>query len=122
MKKNSIFQVPAVIGKIETMSRNSLRLKIDTQENLTSEEIKRLFELREKLGYLTFNVEVIEAQDIVDLPKLDSSDYEDGKTPSQRFRAVLFRIWEQKGKKGVFNEYYNSCMELLINKYKDKLE
>ncbi len=120
--KKQIFQVPAMIGKIETMSKNSLRLKVDTQENLSSEEIKRLFELREKLGHFTFSVEVIEAQDLVDLPKLDSSDYEDGKTPSQRFRCVLFRLWEQNGKKGVFNEYYNSCMEILINKYKDKLE
>lgn len=117
-----IFQVPAIIGKIETMGGNSLRLKVDTQEGLSSEEIKRLFDLREKLGYFTFNIEIIEAQDIINLPKLDSSNYESGKTPGQRLRAVMFRIWEQKGKQGTFNDYYNNCMEVLVNTYKNKLE
>ena len=50
-------------------------------------------------------------------------EFEDtGKPPSQRLRAVLYRLWEQtpEGYK-VFNDFYIAKMEKLIEHFKEKL-
>jgi hypothetical protein len=50
-------------------------------------------------------------------------DFEDGtKSPAQRLRGVFFRLWQQN-KEGyeIFNDFYNSKMEVLLNHYKDQL-
>lgn len=46
----------------------------------------------------------------------------EGKTPSQRLRAVLFVLWKQKGEKGIFDNFYRTAMEAAINRVKDQLE
>ena len=43
------------------------------------------------------------------------------KTPSQKMRAVIFRLWEQSGKKVDQDEYYEIVMEKLIEQLKSKL-
>lgn len=48
------------------------------------------------------------------------------KTPSQRLRAVIYRLWEQSGKQGGRpkldqDEYYEIIMEKLIEQLKSKL-
>ena len=43
------------------------------------------------------------------------------KTPSQRLRAVIFVWWQQEGKDGDFEVFYNSKMEQLIDFCKAKL-
>lgn len=47
---------------------------------------------------------------------------DDGKSPSQRLRAVLFVWWEQKGRPDDFEVFYRMKMEQLINVVKNKLE
>lgn len=117
---NQIFQVPATISKIETMM-HGLKLRIDTQENISPEAMKRLFELRDKLGWFTFNVHQIDPEDIIDLPPLKKIEKNE-KTPSERLRAVIYRLWE-KDKRGhdSADDHYRFMMEGLINYYKEKL-
>lgn len=43
------------------------------------------------------------------------------KTQSQKMRAVIFILWEQKGSKGNFEDFYFRYTELIINKIKEKL-
>lgn len=45
----------------------------------------------------------------------------DTKTPSQRLRAVLFVLWKQAIDDGDFDGFYKKQMEIIINRYKDKL-
>lgn len=118
---SDIFQVPATIEKIETMA-NGLRLRIDTQENLSPEAIHRLMGLYNKLGWFTFNVHLIEAEDLVNLPPLKKSGV-DVKTPSQRLRSVFYRMWQQNSMGyASSDDHYAYMMEKLIDFYKDKLE
>ena len=112
-----IFQVPATIEKIETMG-HGLRLKIDTQETVTADDAHRLFAMLNKIGWFSFNVHQIEAEDIVDLPPLVKQDK---KTKSQQLRAVIFRLWEQDKKGMEFDAYYDAAMDKLIDHYKGKL-
>lgn len=47
---------------------------------------------------------------------------EDGKTQSQRLRAVLFRNWEMDQEGRDFDSYYKEKMDKIINHYKSKLD
>jgi hypothetical protein len=120
MSEDRIFQVPSYITKIGTMA-NSLRIIVDTMETISGEAMERLFALYNKPGWMTFNVRPIEAQDIIDLPPVKAQAGQ--KTPSQRLRAVLYRVWQQDGKGFAdFEAYYQAMMEKLIEFYKGKIE
>ena len=113
-----IFQIPATISKINTMAHKSLRLHIDTQEEVSPEAMSKLMDLFDKIGWFTFNVQEIKADDLLDLPDIK---YEKGeKTKAQRLRAVFYRIWESGNKKMTSEEFYNIEMEKIIQHLKDK--
>jgi len=115
-----IFQVPGTISKASSMSKNTLRIQFDTQENCSPEAMKRLFELIDQPGYMTVNSRPIEATDIVDLPPLRPMDNK--KSPSERLRNVLFRVWELDNKGyEVFDNYYIYMMDQLCEHYKKQL-
>lgn len=57
--------------------------------------------------------------------QLDNAGYiPEGKSCSQRLRAVLFRLWEQQAKdSGVDKDrFYEQKMETIIQHFKDKLQ
>ena len=117
---SSIFQIQASMTKISTMA-NWLRIQFDTLETLSPEHYKRLFELNNKQGWLSYNVHRIEAEDIIDLPPIKQKDAEKY-TPSQRLRHVLYRLWNQEGSSKSFDDYYEYYINYLIDRVKDKLE
>lgn len=45
-----------------------------------------------------------------------------GKSPSQRQRAVLYRLWEKLGEKGDFEVFYRSQINRHIDLIKNKLD
>lgn len=45
----------------------------------------------------------------------------EGKSPSQRLRAVFYRMWEKEGMEGDFELFYQQKMEKIINHYKEAL-
>ena len=119
-----IFQIPSYIVRDKSLTGGGRQFVIETQENLNPEDLQKLISLENKLGWFTFNVDQIEAVDIVGLKdiKIDKSKYDKAKTPSQRLRSVLYLIWERLGNKGDFQDYYNDILEKLINNYKEKLD
>ena len=79
--------------------------------------------MHERFGWLNFlaGEDKMNAEDLLDLPKIQKSDDEE-RSPSQLLRAVIYRLWEQKGKPtATFEEYYRKHMEVLTNQYKEKL-
>lgn len=123
---DTLLQVPATISKITTMGSGSIRLQVDTQEDVNPIAQVKIFSYYNKLGVFAFNHSEIKQDDLVVPDTLP--DPEQTKTKSQRLRAVLFRIWEQQGKKDRYgNEcgsdmFYEQEMEVIINHYKKKLE
>jgi len=120
--ETKIFQIPGCVTKITTMARNTIRLQIDSQETVSAEAMKRMFEMVNQLGWFTFNVHQIEAEDIIDLPPLKKIEKDD-KTPAQRLRAVFYNMWKQNP--GEFKDpdsHYIYMMERLIEHYKSKLD
>ena len=123
MKK--IFTAPGVISKIVTMADRTIRIQVDCQEMNPDEEVV-ILHARNKLGWFLFGESEIIEEDIK-LPDYRPVEKRD-KTPSQRLRAVLWRLWEQKGKKDIYGQpcdsdtYYRQIMESLIGKYKEMLD
>ena len=115
-----MFQVPASISKITTMGDRSLRLQVDVSQELTPEENAKVFQMYNTLGYFIFKDAAIEPDEI-DTPEY-VKEFKTDKTPSQRLRGVFYRLWEQEGSKGSFDDFYKSKMEQLINHYKEKLD
>ncbi|MCP4153042.1 MAG: hypothetical protein GY757_35245, partial [bacterium] len=62
VEEKVLFQTEATITKVTTVYEH-LRLYVDTQE-LSPEMEARIFNLRKRLGYFTFNVSKIEPEDI----------------------------------------------------------
>lgn len=113
-----ILQVQAQMVKGSSMSHRSLRLQFDTNENLTDEQMGKIMAWQDKLGWLSFSVLAIKPENLLNLPEPKSDE---SKSPSQRLRAVLFILWEQKGKEGDFETFYRAKMESVINMIKEKL-
>jgi len=113
-----IFQVPATLYKVESMS-HWWRIIFDTQERVPSEQMAVVLGWLHKLGWVNFAVRQIESGDIIDLPEIIP---EDKRTPSQKLRAVLWLLWK-KNNEGMkdFPVYYEAKMDRITNAYKEKL-
>ncbi len=117
---SKLFQIQASLTKVSTMS-NWLRIQFDTLETLIPDAYKRLFELNNKHGWLSFNVNMIEFEDVIDLPPVVKKDVEKF-TKSQRLRQVLYRLWEKQGQDKSFDDFYDWYLDYLIDRVKDKLD
>ena len=119
--QDALFQVPAQIMEVNAKPNKLVKMKIETQENLTESIVGRLASMAGKMGWFTFSVDKeIKPEDLLDLPalKFDKSE----KSPSIIMRNVLYILWEQKGKPtDTFDEFYRRYMEKIINQIKDLL-
>lgn len=115
--KNPKVSLPAIITKLTTMADGGIRVQVDTQE-IEPEESSGLFSLKGKVGYFFFDPKEIKSIDVSNLPEIQLDDGE--VSPSKRQRAVLYRIWEAKGKGGDFELFYRRFMERHIEGLKEK--
>lgn len=99
------------------------RIQVDTQENITPEQLSELFALHDKVGWFFFldKPEVkINRSDLPDIPDVSLEDGE--KSPSQRLRAVLYIYWQQRTDKTQdFELFYRRWMERTIESIKQQL-
>tara|TARA_R100001440_G_scaffold480_1_gene1353 strand:+ start:246 stop:611 length:366 start_codon:yes stop_codon:yes gene_type:complete len=109
------------IAKVATLADGSLSLTIHTQE-LPEETMMRLFKLRKKPGMVLISSDGINKKEVEEVEKFTSDFEVGGKTPSQRLRAVLYRVWEQTEQTYDFPIWYESQLERIINKYKATLD
>lgn len=111
--------LPVAFKKPVFLVDNSVKLIFETRE-VTGMEIAILMEYRQKEGYLLFspNKDIKES----DVPDEKADSMTGQKTQAQRLRGVIYRLWEQNGKKGDSESYYKSVMEGLIEQLKERLE
>jgi hypothetical protein len=115
----NLFKCAGWIQSIKTLVDGGLSLNIHTQELDPENELK-IFQLRKKTGYFVFAEQSsdITENEFTDLPEVHT-DY---KTPSQRLRGCIYRVWEKSGSTKPFEEYYIIYMEKLIQGVKEKLD
>jgi len=110
------FQVDAQLEGVSTRKDGSLTLRFSTQE--VSAKGAGLIMTAAKgapFGSMRFAPE-----NENDVPEVKSEA--SSKTPSQRLRAVLYRLWQQTGSEDPWETYYYTCMEKLINQIKARLD
>lgn len=122
MKENVIFE--GGVNKVSTLADGSLSINIHTQE-LDTDTMTRIFNLRKSPGMVLISSDDISKAE-VDAVSEFTTNFEVGKTksPSQRLRAVLYRVWEQEGEPRGYKDFavfYASYMERIINEYKSYL-
>lgn len=122
MKENVIFE--GGVNKVSTLADGSLSINIHTQE-LDTDTMTRIFNLRKSPGMVLISSDDISKAE-VDAVSEFTTNFEVGKTksPSQRLRAVLYRVWEQEGEPRGYKDFavfYSSYMERIINEYKSYL-
>ena len=117
MSKNTI-QFQSAIKKVTTKSDNTLEITLNTQE-LPIEQMAQMFTLKNShcaVAIAPYGEEV-EPFDpaTIDAPK--------DKSPSNRLRNVLFRVWERDNQGYIdFNSWYLVKMNEIIQHYKGKLD
>lgn len=110
-----VIQLPGYLSGFSSRADGSAGLRITTQE-LTPQDFADLQEVNGQFGTFYFRPNDVQEIDIAD------EDVEESKKPSQRMRAVLYRLWEQNGKAGTFESYYREQMEKIITHVKGKLD
>jgi len=130
MKNSVVFE--GGIDKVSTLADGSLRVYLGTPE-LTSETMVNLFGMIKKPGYVLISTSTIN-QDQVDAVEKATTNVEfSEKTPSQRMRGVLYKLWEKTQPKTMngdtgqmeyvdFDLFYKRQMNKIIDHFKTKLD
>jgi hypothetical protein len=92
---SEIFQIMAEMTKAVTMANGSVRLQFDSQENVSAEALKRVFEWRGKPGWLLFLQRQAEPGDVLTLPEISTVE-EDELKPSVKMRRALHVLWTKR--------------------------
>jgi hypothetical protein len=115
-----IFAVPSTITKVETMADRTLKLRVDTTQELVAEEEAKIMRLRGTQGWFVYSDREIKAEEI---PDVDIDTEVDEKSPSQRLRNVIWVHWDKNtNKQKTFDVYYREVMDKIINRLKEDLE
>lgn len=110
-------QLEGIASKVD----GTVSIKLSTQE-VDQVSAAALFGLRGKHCKVLLsdsNITHLEAEMIDGTPLVSAKK---NKTPSQRLRAVFYRYWEQQGANDDFEIYYQSEMNKVIERYRNKLD
>lgn len=115
-----LFQVPVTLEKITTRADRTLKLEFGTNQELPdSSDLAKIMKQHQQSGWLVFSPSGVEQEDIPDI-QLDT-EIGETKSPSQRLRASLYRVWEGGSQKIPFEVWYRTKMERVIDFVKDKI-
>lgn len=107
---------PAQITSISAKVDGSVRLSIVTPE-LTAEEKVEIM----KLQNVNLDAYFVPSGE-PGLDKIKVSGEVGEKTPSQRMRAVIYKLWVQDGQPDTYEIYYAHRMEKILDLLKQQIE
>lgn len=108
----------AQLLKVESRSDKTYKLIFNTQE-LKGEQAAALLPLLQSQGWLLFDPQEI---DEADIPDYKPDKLTGQKSQAARIRGALYRKWEQQGKNGDFEMFYNIATERYLDQIKASLE
>lgn len=111
------FKAPVIVKSVQTLVDSGCKLSVVTRE-LAPEEMALMFTLRGVEAWMLLAPNDIDESEIPDTPaKFDDTE----KTPGQRLRGALFRLWEQTDQRMAFELYYKVKMEVITEKIKQEI-
>lgn len=113
--------IAAQIEGIASRKDKTIKLTLGTQE-MSPNDAAQLFNLNQKLCYVAIKEEHFTQEEETLIADL-KTDFENIKSPSQRFRAILYVNFTQRpdGYKD-FQSYYLAKMDALCEHFKNKLD
>jgi hypothetical protein len=116
------FQIPAQLDSFRSMVDRGIKVTFVTGE-LSPEQVANIQYSFQMVGFLAFSPNPFATHQLEEIDKLKVEFNDTGKPPSQRLRAVLYRMFEQspEGYK-TFQDFYMAKMEVLIEHFKGKLD
>lgn len=112
--------IPTIFESLSSRADNTMKLVFGSQE-IGEDDAKSAVMLVHKMGHLLFKESEFDAQDLIAIPDF-TPEFKAEKSPAQRIRACIYRLWEKEGKKGDFEMYYKIKTERIIEFLKAKLE
>ena len=111
--------LPAQIESIASRKDKTIRLTLGTQE-LNPNTAAQIFSMNQQFCYFAIKSESFLQNELDTLNDLKSDI--NAKTPSQRLRNILYRLYEQDnvGYRD-FTTFYISIMETICEHYKNKI-
>ena len=130
MKTSVVFE--GGIDKVSTLADGSLRVYLGTPE-LSNETMVNLFGLIKKPGYILISTNTVNQEQIDAVEKATTNADFSEKTPSQRMRGVMYKLWEKTQPKTLngdtgemeyieFDLFYKRQMNKIIDHFKTKLD
>ena len=113
---DTLIQVPAMVVNMNPKADRSWKLVFETRE-LNGNEVKLLADNFQGEGWLVFKPNEDVALSEVPEERADAGV----KTPAQRLRNKIFRLWKAQGEKGDFESYYRTYMQKLVEFIESKI-
>lgn len=114
--------LPANIESYRSLKDRSVKIIFETAE-LTPSQVGDLQGNLMKAGFLAFKSDPFKENEKQLLDSIEVEYTDNGKTPSQRLRGVLWHNFQRKPEGyTTFPSYYENKMEQLINHFKQKLD
>ena len=113
--------IPAQLEGVRTRKDRTLHIGFGTQE-LEPAKAGAVMALSQQLCYLAIKPEPFSAAESTLIDNLKADIELNAKTPAQRLRGVLYRLWEQQGVSEDFPVFYEREMHRIIKHYKTKLD
>lgn len=111
-----IFQVPAILDGISPRKDGSMTLRFITNEIKDVEEKSKLMEFYQTFGWMQFS-----DQSIHQVPREAPAREAGVKTPSQRLRATLYVLWQDRYSDQPFEAWYENQMNKITDRIKKEL-
>ena len=114
--KPKVFQVPAILAGVTTLSDGGVTIRFKTQE-LKPENALAMMNFVNQYGWLQFS-----NTELQEVPAEKLSKVADGQSRSAKLRAVLYVYYKQSNREDItFDEFYIRQMEKIINRIKEEL-
>jgi hypothetical protein len=110
------------IDGYRSLQDKSLKVSIVTTTEVSPETVLNISHAFQLPCVIAVSSDPFTAEQIKDLDNIKVDFDDGGKTPGQRLRGVLYRMWEQNNERyTVFEDFYRAKMEQIITHYKNKL-
>ena len=107
---------PVIIDGVSKLKDRSVKITCVTRE-FSPEESAILFSLGGLEAYAMFSTAPLDESDIPDEPLKTQK-----KSRRQKVRERLYRLWEKKGARGEFSDYYDNYYDRCIAKLEELLD
>lgn len=111
----------AQLEGVRTRKDRTLSLSFGTQE-ISPDKMGQLMTMNQSVCFLAVKPDPFSKEETNLIADLKADIELQAKTPAQRLRGVLFRLWEQQGDTEDFTTYYEREMHKITEHFKSKLE